>query len=50
MTKAQKNELRWVLRNEPHKPDTLIARSVGCTLGTVKKYRKIFSPAQGQTP
>lgn len=45
MTKAEKRELRQMLQSRDDRSDAEIARIVCCHPSTVRKYRKVFSPA-----
>lgn len=40
MTKADKAFLRWVMRNKPERTNKDIADDIGCTVATVRKYRR----------
>jgi hypothetical protein len=42
MLKADKNYLRWIMKNRPERDNEGIALEIGCTLATVKKYRRAF--------
>ena len=40
MTNEDKRELRRILRTDPDRSDSDIQRQIGCSLATVKKYRR----------
>ena len=42
MTNDDKRELKRILRVEPERSNEDIQRQIGCSLATVKKYRRIF--------
>lgn len=43
MTNAQKGYLRSIMRKRDQRTDAEIAADVGCTIATVRKYRKAFA-------
>ena len=43
MTKDQKRILKETIRENPHLTDKFIADGVGCSVSTVRRYRKVFT-------
>lgn len=44
MTKQDKAELRALIRRGDRRSDEELARVIGCTAGTVGKYRRALAP------
>jgi hypothetical protein len=44
MTKADKAELRGLMKRGDPRPDVEIAQSLDCSPATVRKYRRILAP------
>jgi len=49
MTKANKQFLRYLVKNHPDKSDEYMADECECALTTVRKYRKRLNP-EGTKP
>lgn len=43
MTNAEKGYLRSIMRKRDPRSDKDIAEDVGCSIATVRKYRKVFA-------
>jgi DNA-binding CsgD family transcriptional regulator len=50
MTKADKAELRGLMRRGDERSNREIAADLGCSEATVRKYRRILAPLTGTRP
>lgn len=44
MTNDEKSDLRWYIHNKPNVSNEWLADFCGCTIATVKRYRKALAP------
>lgn len=50
MTKRDKADLRWYVRNSPNRSDEDLAALCDCTVATVRKYRRVLTKIEEPRP